>query len=103
MYEVADSTGYVLDFWIYRGAQYNSLAPTEVAVGFIQQWEDQKQLILWITDAGYGSLVLAQRLHDLGFKFLMACGCNRPGFLFRENLHSKLQKGNVLKSSYFIL
>lgn len=96
MYEVADSSGYVLDFWIYRGAQFNSLAPTEVAFDFIKQWSAMKTLILWITDAGYGSLQLAELLSKEGYKFILACGSNRPTFLFKDMLQPQLKKGNCL-------
>lgn len=93
IYGMADESGFLWSFWLYEGADGGQRAkPTDIVMDFIEQIPgDVKQHII-ITDSYYGSVDLAQKCTDKGYKFLFCCKSDKPSALFKDILHKSLKK-----------
>ena len=107
IYVLADQYGYIYGFWVYYGKDSNNrtASPAPIVLDFASYLHGKGHII--ITDSYYGSLSLADRLQEYGFKFVMCCRKNHPTFLFADYLQQKLEKKEwkhaVHPSSKYIL
>jgi hypothetical protein len=96
LYLCADSDGYVLSFWVYKGKEDSAgkAKVNEIVKDFIQDFQPSKKHVL-IADSYFGSLHLAMDLHDQGYHFIINCRKDRPGWLWKAN-SSNLKKKVIL-------
>ncbi len=69
--------------------------PTDVVVDFISKFSPTKNHIFFC-NSYYGSLDLAQALHEKSYNFVLSAKSNRPTWLFKECLHKGLKKGTII-------
>jgi len=97
MFGCADSKGYLLSLWLYKGAdkQERQAKPKDIVMDFTQEFSENKDKIVFYMDSYYGGLNLAIDLAEKGFQFVMTCKSDRPSFLFKNFLQLKLKKRYV--------
>jgi len=101
MYGCAESNGYLLSIWIYKGSekQERSAKPKDIIIDFVNEFQADKDKFVFYMDSYYGGLSLAQYLSENGYKFIMNCKSDRPTFLFKNHLQLKLKKGEYRQVS----
>jgi len=103
IYLLADRSGYVFDFWIYRGTQPST---KDIVVEFADALPGTYLLLhqncvliipkgtgfILTFDAYYGGFEIAQELRTRSLYFIASCTVTRPSFLFKDHLHKKLEE-----------
>jgi hypothetical protein len=94
---LCDESGYVIAFWIYEGkvrtaAKGKSANPTDIVSDLAATQENNKNFVV-IADSYFGSLTLAEKLHNEGWRFILCCRNDRPSGLFKGKLADCLRKG----------
>jgi hypothetical protein len=94
---MADDTGYIYKFWIYKGVKKNneistpSAKPHDIVMDMLNVVPSGNYIIL--ADSYYGSGNLAVDLAKAGFRFIIACRGDRPKEWFNNYLAPRLAKG----------
>lgn len=91
-YGLTDTSFYLWDFWLYQGEESErEHSPTAIVVDFVQNAikEHYKPHIV-VADSYYGSLNLAETLHNMKIGCLLSCKSDRPSFLFSNTLHNEI-------------
>ena len=100
---LADKYNYVMHFFLsqdFRTADEKesdtpnprSQKPCNVVYCALDAIKDGKSRIL-ITDSYYGSVDLCLELHKDGYRFIMACQCNQPTWLFGTKEETGMHRG----------
>jgi len=100
MYGVADQRGYLYGIWTYKGSdtKYNA-KPMDVVLDYAKLFKPEDNHI-FIVDSYYGSLKLAIKLQQLGYKFIMTCRSDRPVQLFKDYLQVGLKQKGTWRQAY---
>lgn len=85
IYILADRTGYVYDFWIYRGTQPST---KEIVLAFANCLPGPGYILTF--DAYYGGWNIAVELDAQQQYFVASCSANRPSAVFAKALHQNL-------------
>lgn len=85
IYILCDASGYVYDFWIYRGKQ---LSTEHIVLNFAERLPGPGHIITF--DAYYGGWDVAKELKRRRQYFIASCTGNRPTFVFSKKLHQEL-------------
>lgn len=94
-YALADTSGYIFDFWIYAGnSTGQSAKPQEIVENLVKTLPRIVPRYCVYADCFYGSEKLAISLHSKGYDFVLSCQGNRPSYLFTESLDKGLEKGS---------
>ena len=95
-YGLTDFNFYLWDFWLYEGSESErSGKPTDIVMDFatnVTKIQHKPHII--VADSYYGSLNLAQQLHNMKLGCLFSCRADKPTDLFTGYLHNGLTKGN---------
>jgi hypothetical protein len=86
MYSLADTSGFVYDFWMYQGKKAKV---TDIVTTFTSKLPLYPYKVY--CDSYFGSLDLAKKLNER-YYFLIACQKSRPSWLFADELNKRLQK-----------
>ncbi len=94
LFTLADSDGFVYDFWLYcgKGSAHNRSNNT---VGYVYDLlenlpdRDTRKYCV-IADQFYGSEDLALKLYDAGYDMIPCCQKNRPTYLFANVMQLKV-------------
>jgi hypothetical protein len=95
-FALADSTGYLYKFWIYRGAEKaaelnQDARPFYIVTDMLDVVSQDANHIIY-ADSFYGSAELADALATAGYKFILACRGDRPSEYFNKYLAQRLGK-----------
>jgi uncharacterized protein YihD (DUF1040 family) len=96
MFCLADSNFYIWDFWLYKGDESErSTKPMDIVLDFVlNATKTQHKPFYVVADSYYGSLKLAEILHEKKIGCLFSCKSDRPANLFSKFLHNNLEKGS---------
>lgn len=103
---MADSEYYLYDFWLYEGEESERVhKPQQIVLDFVDNVQALNPGMPFIVaaDSYYGSLSLAEALHNRKVGCLLSCRANMPSFLFSGWLHTNLPKRhwNCVDNKYF--
>lgn len=106
IYALTDSTYYLYDFWLYEGDESERVhKPQQIVLDFVNvaQSKNAGTPFVLVADSYYGSLSLAEALHQLKVGCLLSCRANMPSFLWGNYLHIDLKKGewHSINNKYF--
>ena len=91
---LADSNGYVYDFFLYKGKDSKRPTETQPMVEQFAKIAPRESIIFM--DNYFGGLELANNLNEQKTYFVMNCKGCRPTFLFKEGLQASIhQKGDT--------
>lgn len=87
-YVLATSSNYVFSFWLYCGKESGRNTDTNsIVLEFVNELEYYPYFI--IADSYYGSVELAEKLHDRQVFFILGCQKYRPSYLFKNFMHKE--------------